>query len=186
MAENGLKTAVDLVLEAQGAGAPAPEPEQIDLEDLLGLPKAPVSPGSAPGGEPRRGRPPGSRNRRTVQWCEFILRRYASPLEVLAQMTVAPIDELRAALGCTALEAFQEKRHAATALAPFLHQRQPLALNITERKVVYLTITTEKPDGRSAGDAVTLDAEVIPIGAPSEPEPDATDSATVTAEGATP
>jgi|SRR5882672_4028767 len=178
MSTEGLKTAADLVLGAMGRPEPAPEPEQIDLEDLLGLPRPIVSAADGGGAAGSRGpgRPPGSRNRRTVQWVDFLLRRYASPLEVLAQMATARVDDLMKQLGCSALEAFQEKRHAAIALAPFLHQRQPLALNVTERKIVYLTISTEKPDARAVIDAesVTLAAELMPPSA--DPE---TDSQTV-------
>src|SRR5882672_1164351 len=159
---NGVKTAVDLVLNAMGAPEPAPEPEQIDLEDLLGLPR-PIVPQE---GAPERrgpGRPAGSRNRRTIQWVDYLLKRYASPLEVLAQMATTPTDELKNSLGCSALAAFQEKRHAAIALAPFLHQRQPLALNVTERRVVYLTISAEKPAARTIdAESVTLEAELVP------------------------
>jgi hypothetical protein len=155
-----------LVLSAMAQQEPEQEPEQIDLEDLLGLPRPIVAPDGAP---ERRGpgRPPGSRNRRTVQWVDFLLRRYASPLEVLAQMATARVDDLKNQLGCNALEAFQEKRHAAIALAPFLHQRQPLALNVTERKVVYLTISTDKPDATlTDAESITLAAEIV------KPEPD--------------
>ena len=165
MSAEGLKTAADLVLSAMGQREPEPEPEQIDLEDLLGLPRPIVSAPDGAASPERRGpgRPPGSRNRRTVQWVDFLLRRYASPLEVLAQMATARVEDLKNQLGCNALEAFQEKRHAAIALAPFLHQRQPLALNVTERKVVYLTISTDKPDSRIVdAESVTLAAELVP------------------------
>ena len=156
-AGQGAKTAVDMVLaQMEQAG----EPEQIDLEDLLGLPR-PVAGAPATDAPRGPGRPPGSRNRRTVQWAEFLLSRYASPLEVLAQMTVASVAELKAQLGCSALEAYQEKRHAAVALAPFLHQRQPLALNLTERKVVYLTIQHETGPIGQDPDSVTLEARVV-------------------------
>lgn len=147
-------------MDAAARAGPAPEPEQIDLEDLLGLPNGALIPPAPAARGP--GRPPGSRNRRTSQWVDYLLSRYASPLEVLAQMATAPVDRLKVQLGCTALEAFQEKRHCAIALAPFLHQRQPLAVNISERKVIYLTIDASPPSGRALEDsALTLEAQVI-------------------------
>lgn len=160
---NGLKTAVDLVMAAM-PGEDLAEPEQIDLEDYLGLPpRGDLGTGGAVAGGARGpGRPPGARNKRTTQWAEYLLSRYASPLEVLAQIAVARVEDLKAQLACTALEAFQEKRHAAVALAPFLHQRQPLALNLTERKVVYLTIQQDSGAGSAVpNDAMTLSAQIV-------------------------
>jgi hypothetical protein len=128
---SGIPTAVSLV----GVDMPADEPEQLDL---LGLPER----GSSPA--PRRGpgRPAGARNRRTQEWVEYLQSRYASPLEVLAQIATAPIAELAKALGCKPLEALQEKRQAAIALAPFLHQRQAIAVDVTNRREVRLIIET--------------------------------------------
>jgi hypothetical protein len=149
----GTKTAVDLVMEQ--AAAELEEPEQLDL---LGLPVRATVDG-APRGP---GRPPGARNRRTVEFAKFLLSRYASPLEVLAQLAVSPAGELARSLGCTPLEALQEKRHAAIALAPFLHERQPIAVNLTDRKVVYLHIEVgEKPGEFGADDALTIEGTIL-------------------------
>ena len=176
---NGLKTAADLILASMGQGAPAPEPEQIDIEDVLGLPQRAVdTTGEA---SPRaRGRPPGARNRRTVEWCEYLLARYTSPLEVLAQISVARVADLMRDLQCNALEALQEKRHAAIALAPFLHSRQPLAVQISERKLIYLTINASGADGApiADGESVTIEARDIEAPAP------ATDGASVATDDA--
>ena len=102
--------------------------EQLDLEDLLGLPQT----AALVDLQARRGpgRPAGARNRRTTEFADYLLSRYASPMEVLAQVAVARVDELAAQLGCTKLEALQEKRLAAIALVPYLHQKQPLAVNL--------------------------------------------------------
>lgn len=138
---NGEQAAVKLVLgDAPPAPPQAPYTEQSDLlEDLLGLPKP--SAGEKQETEHRgRGRAPGSRNKRTIEWTEYLLSRYASPLEVLAQIATMPVKDLVASLRCTKLEALQEKRFAAIALLPYLHAKQPVAIDITKRQVVNLNI----------------------------------------------
>jgi len=186
--ERGLKTAVETVLDRLDAPPGAEQAEQIDLEDLLGMPPRPAPTSPAPGADPagarRPGRPPGSRNRRTEAWCDYILARYASPLEVLAQIAVARVDDLTSQLACTKLEAMQEKRHAAIALAPFLHQRQPLAVNLTERKVVYLTIEATEAAPATPGDSIVIPVEVIPPNQRlSAPAPDKVERAKVERDG---
>lgn len=116
---------------------PAPEAEQLDL---LGLPVAHIV-----GGEVRPrgpGRPPGARNRRTEDWEAYLSTRYTHPLETLAQISAQSVDALSKALGCKPLEALQEKRLAAIALLPFMAQRRPLALDVSNHEVVHLTINT--------------------------------------------
>jgi hypothetical protein len=84
------------------------------------------------------------------------------------QIAFAKVDDLRVQLGCTAFEALQEKRLAATVLVPYFASRKPIALNVEERKVVYLNIDM-KPDSELAstidGETVTLHAALIPAGA---------------------
>lgn len=138
---SGEKAAVQIALDA---GAPDPmqvDEEQLELDDLLGLPEtsAVISLREKRG----RGRPPNARNRRTVEMVDFLLKRYASPLEVLAQIATARVDELSVTLGCKKLEALQEKRLAAIALIPYVHQKQPTAIDISNKSVVHLNITIE-------------------------------------------
>jgi len=161
--EKGHNSAVETVLATLAAPPGAGDPEQLDIEDLLGLPPPPAPEPGAPTPEPRRpGRPPGSRNKRTLDWINYLLSRYASPLEVLAQMTVARVEDLARDLHCTRLEAWQEKRHAAIGLAPFLHQRQPLAVNLTERRVVYLTIEATDTAPALTGEGMVIPVAIVP------------------------
>ncbi len=136
--------------------------EQLELDDLLGLPEttAVVSLREKRG----PGRPPGAPNRRTVEMAQFLLKRYASPLEVLAQIATARVDELSQSLGCDKLEALQEKRLAAIALLPYVHQKQPVALDVTNRNVVHLNITIEEAQPREEVDedkTISLTARVV-------------------------
>jgi hypothetical protein len=107
---NPLLRATRLTLEAQRT-------EELEDEaptlDLLGLPEIQKNANLSRAG---RGRPPGARNRTTREWCEYILGKYNSPLEVLAQMARAPTDQLARELNCTKFEAYREKRHAAESL----------------------------------------------------------------------
>ena len=115
-----------------------PEDEEPTL-DLLGLPEIQKNANLSRAG---RGRPPGSRNRTTREWCEHITHKYGSPLEVLAQMSRAPTDQLAKELGCTKLEAYVQKRHAAESLAPYLHPK--------------LSTVTIHPPGHPGGAPSTL------------------------------
>lgn len=124
-----------------------PAPEQ---PDLLGL--RPIAPAT-----PRPGRPPGAMNRRTADVAEFVLSQVRDPLLVLAKMAEMGVEEIQAALGCSRLEAWQEKRHAAAAALPYLHRRMPLAVDVTTRTPVYLTITDGEARVSVAEEAAFVD-----------------------------
>lgn len=94
------------------------------------------------------GRPLGARNRRTERTVAFLLSRHRDPRQVLLEIAEANVDDLVALLGCTRFEALQEKRLAAIGVLPYVAQRQPLSVDVTDRKVVYLTIS----DGQVAAD----------------------------------
>lgn len=154
----------------------APPPEQVDMLERID----PLRELGAPVGKNVErlraqkptgpGRPAGSLNRRTVEMADYLLSRYKSPLEVLAQIAVSPIDELSASLGCTKLEALQEVRLAAIALKDHLHSKMPLAVDVTNRKVIHLVIG-EIPGGdpNVGGGGVGL-SEIIDLTATESPE----------------
>ena len=76
------------------------------------------------------GRPQGSRNRATVEAAEWILSRFRSPLAFLAEVYTRPAKLLAKELGCDVLEAFRLQQAAALGLAPYIHRKQPTALEI--------------------------------------------------------
>ena len=116
---SGLTTAVQLALRAEAAQ----EVEDDEpVYDLLGF-QTSEAPKRANLARAGKGRPPGVRNHSTQYWLEYITRKYGSPLEILAQMSRAPIADLARELGCSKLDAFGEKRKAAEALAPYLHAK---------------------------------------------------------------
>jgi hypothetical protein len=58
-------------------------------------------------------------------------------------MQAMPVEELAASLGCSRLEAWAEIRQCATALAPYLHSRAPIAVNLTDHKRYTLVIVDD-------------------------------------------
>jgi len=93
------------------------------------------------------GRPKGAKNRRTEEWAAYILGQYRSPLIVLAELYSMPVDELAAELQCEKLDAVKIQKDAAAALAPYVHQRQPQAVEVNQREVGVLIL------GEFSGDA---------------------------------
>lgn len=136
------------------------EDEQIELlPDLIGTKKGD---GRAQSG--KVGRPAGATNKRVTEYANYLLSRYSSPLEVLAQIATARVDDLKKEIGCTKLAALQEKRLAAMALLPYVHQKMPVAVDVTNRKIVQLVIEDDSAGGvhlEDTGDDFTLTAQII-------------------------
>lgn len=155
----GTKAAVDQLMA--GATLPATA-EQLGLLD----PVAP--PGEVPSAVldgARRGRPPGSRNRRTQEIVDYLTSKYPLPLEGLLRMAAMSIEEIVAELGCTKLEAQQEKRQAWIATLPYIHQRQAIAVDVTNHKMVHLTIVegSDEPGAEGDDDVVTVQATIVSV-----------------------
>ncbi len=133
------------------------EADQAPLADLLGLDRAPAIERSA---ERRAGRPAGALNKRTLSWRAHLLARYTSPLETLARWQAMPTRELAMLLGCELIEAARLQIDAAKGLAPYLHERMPLAVNVSDRKVVVLNIGEAALVSEAIG-AAGVEAEVV-------------------------
>lgn len=162
----GEKTAVELALEA--SDAPFSTAEQLDMLGLTADPKVVVI---ATAREAKIGRPLGARNRRTVEMASYLLSRYTSPLEILAQIATTPTDLLASSLGCDKLAALQERRLAAIALKDHLHSRMPVAVDINNHKIIHLVIgDIGSPDPVvPADDVMTLTGEILSRGAVGDP-----------------
>jgi hypothetical protein len=107
--------------------------------DLLGLPENPHV-AMLRAKRQAAGRPPGARNKRSEDVARFIVEQIGDPLLMLAQLAVMPAAELAAAVGCTTAEALIEKRLAAIAVLPFVHQRQAVAIDVKTHREVSLTL----------------------------------------------
>ena len=117
--------------------------------------------------EPRRsvGRPAGRRNKRNQRVADFILQTEGDPLVELMRMGMLGVADLANALGCDRLEAFAEKRQCLIAALPYIHQRQAIAIDTTNRKIVHLTIHDGAPGAASeqAGAVIGGVAEIVEI-----------------------
>lgn len=129
MAEGLPPGSVEAALAISGAALPLREAAQLDLlpadrrptrDQVERLPRG-------------RGRPAGSANKRTAAWRDYLLGRYAHPLETLAQIQSQPVDKLAAELGCKPVEALAVIARAASELAPYLEGKMPVAVDMTVR-----------------------------------------------------
>lgn len=136
MGEDGKKLGLAAAVAATGAEAPPVErAEQLPLlpaAELDGLPVGQAertavlrAPRSGPG------RPPGARNRSTQAWRDYLLSKYRSPLEVLAETYSRSAQDLAAELNCKPAEAFAIQVKAAAELAPYLHGKMPVEVAVS-------------------------------------------------------
>lgn len=138
------KTGIALIADSADAGADlAQRMSDAEQLDLLGL-ELPA------GRRAKAGRPQGRLNSRTQRVADYLLANYRDPLEGLVIMAGLGIDEMAAALNCSKLEAFAEKRQCAVAAMPYLHQRQALAVDFTQRRTVSLSIVDEDATRQAA------------------------------------
>lgn len=160
--KEGLSTALDAVMDgAPEPPVPIPEQAKLPLEPVGEAVKS----AQQPAGERRgRGRPAGSRNKRTQEWADFLLAQYPSPLIVLAEIMSRPLDELKQELGCDKAEALKIQVSAAERLLPYTHQKQPMAVNVDAKGVVQLILTPGAPmDPGAIEDDDAISAEVTVI-----------------------
>lgn len=111
-----------------------------------------------------RGRPPGSRNKSTEDWSRFLLTRYRSPLIGLAEIAQATPAALQQELGgapdsegkggVTLPECLRIIMSAQQALAPYLHQKQPTALDAGGAGL--FTLVIEGGGGSDGGEGVRI------------------------------
>lgn len=148
---SGLATAVEIVLEQRGA-ASMPEPLRPQQQlSLLGDQPAEGEP--VPEGERKGpGRPSGARNRRTEAWVDYLLGKHKSPLEFLAEVFTKDRKELCRDLGCKPIEALKLQIDAAGTLAPYLHQKQPQAVQIDSKAPMALIIGDFQEPGEGDDD----------------------------------
>lgn len=111
------------------------------------------------------GRPAGSRNKRTTEWTDYILSRHRSPLLFLAETYTRPVEDLARELGCKLEEAFKHQITAAKELAPYVHQKQPVALQVDQHNVVQLVVEAPRPGDQAALPAeaglVVIEGEIV-------------------------
>ncbi len=125
----GVKVGIQAAVEAVGLGEPP-----VERAEQLALLTPPVAEGveaNAPAVKRGPGRPPGSRNRRTEQWVQYLHERYSSPVEALAIEAERTVLDVVEALGLVEptneqlLSIWREQNRLRVELAPYMHQKLP-------------------------------------------------------------
>jgi hypothetical protein len=124
-----VKAGLTAAIEELGPGRP---PSSIEERQLALLPDIRDRAEAEQGGDGPRGpgRPAGAKNRRTQEWVDYLGGRYGTPLERLAQLYSADPKELSRVFGLTMKDAFDVVRGAATAALPYMHQKQPVSVDV--------------------------------------------------------
>lgn len=107
----------------------------------------------------RAGRPAGAANRATKEFRDFILSQHRSPLLTLARLQSQDPLTLARQLGCKPTEALDRIIRAAECLAPYMHQKQAIAVDVSNTKTVTLTIL----DGVAGGPDHQGDNDIIDL-----------------------
>lgn len=114
-------------------------------------------------GERRIGRPPGARNRRTKEMVDWLLnaRGLKPPLEFLLELLDKSTIEL-IELGVKAEDALKLKVHAATAALPYVHQKQPMAVEAVGKTAGLLVLPGEGGTAEEQAAEMGFDLEILP------------------------
>ena len=102
-----------------------------------------------------RGRPSGSKNKQTREVRDYLLRQYAHPLEVLAQIYSRPADALAAELGCSKEAAMQMQIRAAAEVAPYVEGKMPQQVQLDvngDFNLLIPGVNIAQEDARAAAD----------------------------------
>lgn len=122
------------------------------------------------------GRPPGAKNKSTKQWTQYLLTRYRSPLEALAEIYCRPLPELCAELMSYAgaaegskpswdriIEVLKIQMGAAKELAPYVHQKQPMAIDGGENGIISLFIGGQAQGSVRTSEAQNFDFDILDV-----------------------
>lgn len=163
------KAGISAAIQAVGAGA-APEAGdaacQLSLLGPAGGEVADAEPVAA--GERRAGRPRGARNRRTAEMVRYLTeaRGLKTPLEFLVEMfNEAPAEVARrmglfgAEGGLATAEAAKMQVQAAIAALPYMHAKQPVALQAVGKTAGMLILPGD--DGAEAEAADDLGFDLV-------------------------
>ena len=106
-----------------------------------------------------KGRPKGSRNRSTAELVKLICAKGRHPLIAMAEIVAMPIPDIALMLGCKPIEAAEYHRKVMAELAPYVAQRQPLAVQVAGANAGMLVINLGTPIGE--GQLGGLDMKLI-------------------------
>ena len=165
--KTGMAAAIEAAIAAAGRG--------LDLPQELQLPLLPAGEDGDEAADPaeqgRRGpgRPPGARNKRTADMVAYLERRYSSPLEALALVYSRNIKVLAAEMGLTTptfdqlVELLKLQIIAADKLAPYLHSKKPVSVEVSSRGVVQLVVEKHGAKALPFDDAGGRVIDLVPV-----------------------
>lgn len=178
----GLHTAL---AEAQASGDHSCVRGQGEQTELLPLSQTPQPENGGEPGSPVRGkgRPAGSKNKSTEEWRDFILAGHRSPLLNLAEYSNKPLLQLwRELSGNTdngqkptfdqMLELMKLQFAMWRELAPYLHSKQPIAIDGGEHGLIQLVIEQGQIQHNAAASHGPLNVEFLNMGDDLESESD--------------
>lgn len=122
--------------EKNSSGA---EPSFFDTEKVSSsLPaRAPLSQPEERG----RGRPKGATNKSTKEWVEFFMNRVKkSPLLFLGELYSQNTEDLARKMLCEREDALKMQIAAANAVLPYVHQKQPVAVQVQAEELPTINI----------------------------------------------
>lgn len=179
-----VKTGIKTVVDEATQGDHVVPGSDVGVEQLDMLPLRQVGshggaendvPSSAGAGR-SPGRPKGAKNKSTEEWRNYLLSRYSSPLIALAETYSRSIDQLAVELGyinkitgeCNAtpaqrLEILKVQLQCVKELAPYVHQKQPMAIDAGEGGLMQLVINTGSVTQNQVDDAGAMDLDFIEI-----------------------
>lgn len=164
--KSGMPAALEQVM-ASADDDPRDEPEQVEMFEPVAVAQAlnARAAGGAPisAGERRPGRPPGAKNRRTVELVDFLERRgRRNPLDFLSALWSAPTDELAVELGCDRLDVVKLQRDAASAALPYWISRMPTEGEEAIKGLVSVMFSGLGQDVGSPPETDVIDVEALP------------------------
>ncbi len=155
--KQGLATALEMaeaagirMLHQQNAQLPLLE-TGLDGEGALMIAEARKGPG----------RPPGALNKRTADMVAYLRARYRDPLTMLAETYSRSAKALALELGCTLLEAFKLQQEAVRLMLPYMHSKQPIAVDLTKTDRLIINIWDGEEPGEDLAAAGDPDGLVI-------------------------
>lgn len=174
----GEKTGIKAVL-ADAAPQNSSVPGAVDAVQLPLLPISQVGQGDAEradsvSADRGAGRPLGSKNKSTAAWREYLGVRYTSPLIAMAETYSRSVHDLARELGFTndkgrtakpeeLLELFKLQLQCAKELAPYMHQKQPMAIEAQGDGLMKLVINTGGATAEQVEQAGTMRVNFVDV-----------------------
>lgn len=107
------------------------------------------------------GRPKGSKNKSTKEWVEFFLNKHKSPLMFLGEIISENTADLARRTCSDRIDALKVQIAAANALLPYVHQKQPLAVEVKSEELPTINIYTSPTVYKNITQNNTLNKQVI-------------------------